>query len=392
MTSRKYDENGWMEVKGNPLTKVGIFDYSGGQIDPDGELGLDHNKIYKVYRAEEVLKDPECLESFKLIPFIDEHVMLGNGKGLVPAEEKGVQGVVGEDVYFEDGYLKGNLKIFSKQQFDKIKNGKKELSIGYDCKYYVESGYFKEMPYDLVQRNIRANHVALVNEGRAGPDVRVLDRKHFTFDSMELNMPDITIKEGQEKEKMSGDEMPTLESLSSLVKGLVSRIEKLETGGKETKDEDIVEEEEEVAEDRETAEPIKTAGENKESEIHSSNQTEKPGDKAMDEKLTIALKDIEQLKKRTTKELMAEISQRDNFANTLSKQIGVFDHADKTIQEVAEYGIKKLKISCAKGQEIATINGYLQARIPNNQAFGFDSNASEVVTNPMDAYFNEEIQ
>ncbi len=56
-TSRIEDFNGWPEIKGNPLSKVGIFEYSGAQISPQ----LDPNKIYKVYRPEEELSNSECI-------------------------------------------------------------------------------------------------------------------------------------------------------------------------------------------------------------------------------------------------------------------------------------------------------------------------------------------
>ena len=109
-TAREYDINGWAEIKGNPISKVGVFPYSGSQISPE----LEADKIYQVYRPEEELADPETISSFKLLPWTDEHAMLGSeDDGLTAAERKGVHGVIGEDVYYEDGYLKGNLKIFS---------------------------------------------------------------------------------------------------------------------------------------------------------------------------------------------------------------------------------------------------------------------------------------
>ncbi len=48
MSARKPDGNGWVEIKGNPISKVGVFEYSGGQIDHDGSLGLDPNQIYNM--------------------------------------------------------------------------------------------------------------------------------------------------------------------------------------------------------------------------------------------------------------------------------------------------------------------------------------------------------
>ncbi|MEY0963507.1 DUF2213 domain-containing protein [Providencia alcalifaciens] len=32
MTKRTYDNNGWLEVKDNPISKVGVFDYLGQKL------------------------------------------------------------------------------------------------------------------------------------------------------------------------------------------------------------------------------------------------------------------------------------------------------------------------------------------------------------------------
>lgn len=74
-SSREYDVNGWPEIKNNPLSRVGVFPYSGRQISPE----LEPDKIYMVYRPEEELANPACIDSFKLLPWVDEHppVLLG---------------------------------------------------------------------------------------------------------------------------------------------------------------------------------------------------------------------------------------------------------------------------------------------------------------------------
>jgi len=186
-SARVEDFNGWFEVKGNPLSKVGIFPYSGAQIgapDPD--------KIYKVYRPEEELADPDAINSFKLVPFVDEHHMLGPEEmGYTPAEKKGVAGVIGEDVYFEAPFLRGNIKVFSQGLAQKIKNGKIELSCGYRCKYDFTPGTWQGQSYDAVQRGLRGNHLALVDEGRMGSEVAVLDHGMvLTVDAMETTPVD----------------------------------------------------------------------------------------------------------------------------------------------------------------------------------------------------------
>src|SRR6188474_2789733 len=59
-SARKTDLNGWTEIKGNPLSKVGVFPYLGKQISPK----LEPDKTYWVYRPEEELSHPDCINSF----------------------------------------------------------------------------------------------------------------------------------------------------------------------------------------------------------------------------------------------------------------------------------------------------------------------------------------
>jgi uncharacterized protein len=346
-SARVFDLNGWTEIKGNPLSKVGVFPYHGRQIHP----GLDPDKIYNVYRPEEELSDPDCIDSFKLLPWIDEHTMLGSeGDGFIPAERKGIEGIIGEDVYFKDGYLKGNLKVFSEKLAQRIEDGKKELSIGYRCLYDIENGTYNGQSYDAIQRSIRGNHVALVTEGRSGPDVAVLDHFKFTLDSRGLVMPD-EIKEKEEGAVVESGAL-TLESLAAQVKAIAEAVAELKANKLENEGTDGKEESE------------------SESEVKDEDEELSEG---MDEKIKSLTRDIKELKSAGTKTLMREIAQRDALAKQLSNHIGVFDHADKTLDEVARYGIDKLKLSCKPGYEEAVLTGFLAAKKANSVVVVQDS-------------------
>ncbi len=192
-SAREFDTNGWPEIKDNPLSKAGVFEYRGSQLSvPKHQqdiVTLDPNRMYRVLRPEDELSSPETIESFKLLPWVDNHAMLGREEhGLTRPEKKGVQGVIGQDVHFKDGTLYGNLKLFSSAMADLIDAGKTELSCGYRCDYDWTPGTWNGQPYDAVQRNIRGNHLALVKKGRMGPDVAVLDHSDacltFTCDSL----------------------------------------------------------------------------------------------------------------------------------------------------------------------------------------------------------------
>lgn len=337
-SAREVDNNGWFEVKGNPLSKVGIFPYSGGQI------GGDPSKIYNIYRPEEELSNQETIDSFKLLPWINEHVMLGNSDdGLTPAEQKGIEGVLGEDIYFENGILYGNIKVFSENLADLIESGKKQLSAGYRCKYDMVSGDWNGQSYDGIQREIRGNHLALVQEGRMGKDVAVLDHFIFTFDTKELKMPD-EIKE--EKEKIETEGKDGIEG----IKGI-----------DESEKEDDKEKESMDADDDEKKDDKKDSG--------------MDAAFVLDELKALRAK-VASFEKNGAKNIASEISARDSLAKTLSYHIGTFDASDKSLTEVAEYGVKKLGLTCPKGSEKIALDGFLHNRKVEKAVHAFDSAAT----------------
>lgn len=323
MDKREVDTNGWPEIKNNPLSKVGVFQYSGRSL-PNAP---DPDRMYMVYRPAEELANPETIESFKLLPWIDNHVMLGSEEnGMTPAEQKGIQGVVGEDVYFADDALYGNLKVFSEAMKTLIDSGKKELSCGYRCRYEWASGVYNGQAYDLIQRDIRGNHLALVNQGRMGPDVAVLDHFTFTVDTKEIIMANEE-KSGEGKVEATP---VTLEELAGHVKTLMDFMQKLKP----------LEEAEHGNLDKDPEMKADPVGE-EDAEEKSEGEEKKPGE-GMD-----------------AKAVFAAIAQRDGMYAKLSSHIGAFDHAEMTAQDMAEYGLKKLELNAPKGHEITFLDAFL---------------------------------
>lgn len=336
--ARTYDGNGWFEVKANPISKAGIFPYAGRQL---GLTGPDADRIFNVLRPPEELADPECIESFKLIPWIDDHTMLGPvaqelTDRAMPAERKGVQGVIGEDVFFEGGTLFANIKAFSSTLAALITAGKRELSAGYRCIYDMTAGVWNGQSYDAVQRKIRGNHLALVTEGRMGPDVAVMDRFTFSFDAKEIEMAD----ENQSGGTGAGD--MTLAQVVATLSELAPQVAKLtEAFGKMGAPVEAAEATgDKVAPAAATPAPAATQGEGGEGT---------PAGAGMD------AADMERA-------VLGRIAKRDALVKQLSSHVGTFDHADKTFDDVVKYGCDKLGIKAEAGQEAAVLQGFLQAR------------------------------
>lgn len=387
-SAREYDINGWFEVKDNPISKVGVFPYLGSQIDSQ----LEPDKIYNVYRPKEELSDPETIKSFRLVPWTDDHAMLGsNDQGFTPAEKKGVHGVTGENVHYDDTdkQLKVNVKVFSETLKDLMDSGKIELSIGYRCLYDLTSGVYDGIPYDAIQRNIRGNHLALVDEGRSGPDIAVLDHFKFTLDTKDLRMPKM-------KDSKAEDAEITLESLSEKIDKCVEAIAAMHKGkaedatGDYSKDESEKEEkaEDDDAEEKEgETKKAKDAKENdEEKEAKDSEESEEKEKKkdSMDAQIKSLTNQVISLKEEGTRSILREISQRDILASKLSTVIGTFDHRDLTLDEVARYGIKKLGLKCKPGHEDSVLAGYLAASKAPSLAFSQDESVK--VSNNVQKY------
>ena len=206
MRMKQIDRNGFWQIKNNPISKVGIFPYLGKQIDDS----LDPDKIYMVLRPEEELFNSEALESFNgvPVPLINEHTMLG--EEYTPAEKKGVAGVV-TNIKRDGDTLTGDISIYSEDMKEKITNGKKELSLGYFCSYDLTPGVFNGQKYDAIQRDIRSNHIALVDRGRCGSDVRVFDKWCF----------DCAIEKAEEKQTEGKITMATVFDQLSILKAVI---------------------------------------------------------------------------------------------------------------------------------------------------------------------------
>jgi hypothetical protein len=357
-TAREYDTNGWFEVKDNPLSLVGVFPYLGRSIDPEA----DPDKLFNVYRPAEELASAECVDSFKLLPWVDDHTMLGSeDEGLTPAERKGVQGVIGQDVYFDatdgDGVLKGNIKVFSDAMASLIANGKKELSCGYRCRYEYAPGSFKGQAYDYVQRDIRGNHLALVDNGRMGPDVAVLDHFSFTIDSKEFT-PMATENQASEAE--------AIKQYLGMRPALLTMIAAMDAAAKVADKDDDEEEEEQKGKD-ESEEEEEKEGKDKakdESEAEKKDDDKEDGededeekeDEKKDEAKDSKGMDAAAFARQVERNMAAKVA----LYGSLSKRIGAFDSSDMSLAGMAKYGCRKLGIAAPHGQRVSYLQAYLQ--------------------------------
>lgn len=169
---RHYDENGYLYVDESPILRAGILEYygqeliDGGSPDIDGEP-VDPDKVYKVYISLDELY--KSADTFKMLPLVNDHTWLGvEGEDAKEHQE----GTTGENTQVKDNMLYVPLKFTGDEILAELKNGKEELSASYTNKLSKANSD----EYDLLATDIKGNHIALVEKGRCGSDVRVLNQ------------------------------------------------------------------------------------------------------------------------------------------------------------------------------------------------------------------------
>lgn len=170
---RRYDNNGNLHVAVSHLTKAQVRPYYGSEIIGWQRLKLEPTKVYYGYAPPEELSRPETIESTNGIPIqLDHHPDYADDPQL-----KTRVGSTGTDGAFREPYLDNSLHITVENAIRRILDGSmRELSLAYSYTPDFTSGKTPEGdPYDFIMRDISANHVALVEQGRAGRDVLVQD-------------------------------------------------------------------------------------------------------------------------------------------------------------------------------------------------------------------------
>lgn len=179
---RSFDENGYMHVDVSNITKEQVAPYRGDEIPNFRQLGFDPGTIYHGYRPAEELAKPATVESLNGIPVLLEH---HPDSAAAPAKDYRV-GSTGTDARWDAPYLTNSLHIQDEDAISRIKDGSmRELSLGYFYTPIRQEGEFNGEHYDFIMTDIACNHVALVEKGRAGPDVLVGDSQLKEADKMD---------------------------------------------------------------------------------------------------------------------------------------------------------------------------------------------------------------
>lgn len=157
------NEDGFLRARA-VLTRVGVFEYQNG----DGT-------VRRELRHPDDVFDPASLESLRMVPVTNGHPDRVEHGGLVTSDNARElqRGHIGEDIEQDAYYVAGPIVVTDAETINEIQSGKQAISCGYSVDRIDEPGEWLGQRYDARQTNIRYNHVAVVEQGRAGADARI---------------------------------------------------------------------------------------------------------------------------------------------------------------------------------------------------------------------------
>lgn len=249
---------GYLLAIGVPVGRVGEMDYGRGETP----LEVGSNGIIKISRSAEELFRPETIASFEGKPLTIRHpedfVNSDNWSELAKGIMKNVRRK-GED-------LLADILVTDQFTISLVENGMRQLSCGYEAEY-IQTGEGTG-----IQKNIVGNHLALVEEGRAGDAYKIKDSKGVPGMNKKLEaalkllfgkttdqiMADADKKLAEEKEAAdkaakaakaaakkakTGDKSGAYDELVAAVKDLNDKIQKLGQPNDEEPAEEVAEDE-----------------------------------------------------------------------------------------------------------------------------------------------------
>lgn len=176
LSKRSKDSNGFLIIKDNPIAKAGVFDYLLSELKQD--IAPKDDKVVKVYRPfSELIR---IKESFANKPIKMNHHWVGD-------ECETADGAIGSNITIDENneYLRADLIIYNPKLIEAIETNELiELSPAYTGKEIAENGRYNGEAYEYKQELGEVNHLAVVEIGRSGKDLKIYDDKSRIGDFM----------------------------------------------------------------------------------------------------------------------------------------------------------------------------------------------------------------
>jgi hypothetical protein len=190
------------------LTAMPRIARTGIQLYRASECGKrDSDEIVRVYRPQDSVFATDAWQSYTHLPVTLDHPPVA-----VDAKnwKKYAVGETADEVLRDGQAARVPMMLRDHDAVQAWKDGKNQLSVGYDCDLDWTPGTTADgEPYDAIQRNIRANHLAVVAAARGGPSLSIGDRtrdnnegvsamnttvlKTVTIDGLDVQMPETAV-------------------------------------------------------------------------------------------------------------------------------------------------------------------------------------------------------
>jgi hypothetical protein len=158
---------GFLICRDVPLARIGIQHYAPYELP--GVNGLATDRMIAVERTPAEVFDPRSVRSFEGKPLVDEHPLDMVDPSNITQHQIGHVFNVRRGAPPDDDVLLGDIMVTSPRGIALVRNGKRAVSVGYGADY-IPTG-----PTSARQIKIRANHLALVTEGRCGARCQIGD-------------------------------------------------------------------------------------------------------------------------------------------------------------------------------------------------------------------------
>lgn len=231
---------GFLVCQNVPIARTGYQKYYAQELDENAEP----NVVVNVYRSPDEVFSPATLASFEGKPVTNEHpsedVTPENYAKYSKGHVQHVRVGKGDD----SDKIMADLYITDPELMQLIQDGKRDVSAG----YYAEDKEDKNGR--ICQTHIRGNHIAVVDEGRAGRSVSIRDSKN-------RKKGDVSMSRKQRVKSIiaryikdaTPEELDELISDSEEARNALCDEDIVEDDDEMVEDEDIVEDDNEIVED-----------------------------------------------------------------------------------------------------------------------------------------------
>jgi hypothetical protein len=171
------------------IARTGIQEYSAAEV---GLTDRNPTDRIRVYRSEDEVFDAAALASMAHRPVTDGHPSVA-----VTSDNwrEYARGDTGDEIIRDGQFIRVPIKLMDAALINDVKNGKRELSVGYTCDLEIIDGTTPDgHKYDAVQRNIRANHLAVCQTARGGPQLAIVDERRETHEPLNGERPMAEVK------------------------------------------------------------------------------------------------------------------------------------------------------------------------------------------------------